>query len=95
MRRLHGFVAVVRLEDGAQQGTIRGEHVAVARPEALEQLGGALNIGEEQRDGSGRQIHQGISCWEGWLLNGPAGHPAVEQEHTATSVTSSAWGAAP
>src|SRR5688500_11890700 len=64
------FVAMMCLKKGAQQLAILREHIAIARAEALEQLRGAFDIGEEQRDGATRQVYHIAILQGGWQLNG-------------------------
>ena len=50
------LVAAVRRERGAKQPSVVGEHVGVAVAKLLDEPRRALDVGEEEGDGSGRQL---------------------------------------
>ena len=52
------------LEGVAQHAAVLGQHVGVAIAELLEQLRRALDVGEEERDGAGREVAHGSIVFE-------------------------------
>src|SRR5436305_5129830 len=60
------LVAMVSLKGATQQGPALSEHLGVLRAQVLHEARRSLDIGEEQRDGSRRQVRHLAPPDKGW-----------------------------